>query len=288
MLKPLITSGLLCCVVTLSVHAAETADEAVAVVNEQNVTEHDWKKYKEAVFARARQGQGQMQSEADMMQGLIDRELLIQAAKAEGIDQTAEFKRELNTAMGSLLASQILDDYLAKNPVSEEEIQAKYDELVKTTTMPQEYRVSHILSATEEDAKAVLTELQQKGDFAELAKTKSIDAGSAEKGGDLGWVEANAVVPEFATAMQNQKVGELSETPIKSQFGWHIVRVDEVRTMSPPALAGVKNHIQQMVSNERMQKYVELLREKATIQIVKPVAEPAVEKPVTQEESAAQ
>jgi peptidyl-prolyl cis-trans isomerase C len=237
MLKPLITSGLLCCVVTLSVHAAETADEAVAVVNEQNVTEHDWKKYKEAVFARARQGQGQMQSEADMMQGLIDRELLIQAAKAEGIDQTAEFKRELNTAMGSLLASQILDDYLAKNPVSEEEIQAKYDELVKTTTMPQEYRVSHILSATEEDAKAVLTELQQKGDFAELAKTKSIDAGSAEKGGDLGWVEANAVVPEFATAMQNQKVGELSETPIKSQFGWHIVRVDEVRTMSPPALA---------------------------------------------------
>lgn len=266
MLKPLLTSSLLCCAVVLSVQAEE--QDAVAIVNGETVTQYDLEKYQEAVKSRGQQGVALQQQFDLLMEGLIDRELLIQDAKARGIMQMPEFKRELETVKESMLASEALDQYLAENPITEEAIQAKYDELVAETKMPQEYRVSHILFEDEASAQAAITELNEGKDFAELAKAQSTDTASGEQGGELGWVQTTQVVPEFGAAIEAQALGEISTAPIQSQFGWHVVLVHETRKMNPPALENVKSQVESMIRNERMQQYVQALRAEAKIEIM--------------------
>ncbi len=286
MLKPLMTSSVLCCALALGVSAQASEEAPVAMVNGEAVTQYDLTQYQDAIASRVQQGRSANQDETAMLNGLIDRELLIQAGKKAGITEQAEFKRQLETVVDSMLAAQVLEQYLDEHPISEDEVKAKYDELVKNLTMPEEFLVSHILVGDEETAKAVIAELKEGKDFVELAKEKSIDAGSGEKGGNIGWIQLNQVVPEFAEAIKAQAIGDISAAPVKTEFGWHVLLVRETRTMEPPQIEGVKPQIENMLRGERTKQFVDELRAAATIEVLKASEAPKAEA-VPAEEAAA-
>ena len=152
-----------------------------------------------------------------------------------------------------------------REPVSEADVQSAYDEAAKEFKPQKEFNASHILVASEDEAKAIEAQLKDGGDFAAIAKEKSTDPGSGAQGGSLGWFGAGQMVPEFQAAVETLKPGEIS-APVQSQFGWHIVRLDEVRDTAFPPLAEVKDQIENQVRQQKLEAEVAALRAKAAIE----------------------
>ena len=172
--------------------------------------------------------------------------------------------------MGVLVAA-VFEDFVEKEGVTESELKAAY-ESVKTQYTGKEYHVEHILVEKESDAKALITKIKGGANFEEIAKAKSKDPGSAPNGGDLGWVSDKALVPEFSKAMVQLKNSQITDKPVKSQFGWHIIKMLDVREVKAPSMDEIKDQLKQMiVSDENWQKakFAEMtqkLRAKAKIQ----------------------
>ena len=145
------------------------------------------------------------------------------------------------------------------------DIKGEYDKFVKENG-GKEYRARHILVETEADAKALIAEIKKGGSFEELAKKASKDPGSGANGGDLDWAAAGSYVPEFSDAMVKLAKGQMTDAPIKSQFGFHIIRVDDVREAQLPKLDEVKPQISQQLQQQKLAKFQEDLRAKAKIQ----------------------
>lgn len=196
---------------------------------------------------------------------LINREILAQEAVRKGLAAQPDVRNEMALAQQAVLVRALLSDFMNNSPISDAEVQARYD-TIKKQYGDKEYHARHILVPTEEEADKLIAQLKAGANFADLAKKYSQDPGSAPNGGDLDWSAANAYVPEFANALVKLKKGQYTETPVKSSFGWHIIELDDVRDTKIPPLADVKPQIVKQLREEKLQAYETALRNKAKIQ----------------------
>ncbi len=202
---------------------------------------------------------------AQLKEEVVAREIFMQEARKRGLDASEDYKNQLELARQTILIRELFADFQKKNPVTDAEIQAEYDKFVKENG-GKEYRARHILVESEDQAKALIAEIKKGAKFEDLAKKNSKDPGSGANGGDLDWASAGSYVAEFSNAMVKLGKGELSEAPVKSQFGWHIIRVDDVREAQLPKLDEVKPQIVQQLQQQKMGKFQEDLRSKAKVQ----------------------
>ena len=202
---------------------------------------------------------------AQIKEELIAREIFMQEARKRGLDATEDYKAQLELARQSILIRELFANFQKKNPVTDAEIKGEYDKFVAANG-GKEYRARHILVEKEDEAKALIADLKKGGKFEDLAKKASKDPGSGANGGDLDWANAASYVPEFSNAMIKLEKGQLTETPVKSQFGFHIIRVDDVREAQLPKLDEVKPQITQQLTQSKLGKFQEDLRAKAKVQ----------------------
>lgn len=205
---------------------------------------------------------------------IIDMHLVAKAAEAKKLAETPEFKRKLANARNRLLMEEMLEA-ASKTAVTDEAMRMVYTDAIKQVADEEEVSARHILVETEDEAKQILAELKKGGDFAAIAKDKSKDPGSKAKGGDLGFFSKEQMVPEFAEVAFKLTKGQLSE-PLKTQFGWHIIRLDDRRKKVPPAFEEVKDQLASFVERRAQSEMVARLREGAKIErLDKPAASPA-------------
>lgn len=198
-------------------------------------------------------------------QELVAREVFMQEAKKRGLDASDDFKNQIELARQTLLIRSLFADFQKKNPVSDADIQAEYNKFVAANG-GQEFHARHILVETEDQAKNLIAEIKKGASFEELAKKHSKDPGSGANGGDLDWASASSYVAEFSDAMKKLAKGQMTDAPVKSQFGFHIIRVDDVREAQLPKLEEVKPQISQQLQQQKLGKFQEDLRAKAKIQ----------------------
>jgi peptidyl-prolyl cis-trans isomerase C len=193
---------------------------------------------------------------------LITRELINQEAIKRGVLSNDNIQEQLEQARLNILVGAVFEDYIARDGVSDAELKASYDQ-IKTQFEGTEYRVRHILVEKETDAKALIAKIKAGEKFEDLAKASSKDPGSAVNGGDLDWMTPQALVPEFSKAMVALQKGQMTDKPVKSQFGFHVIRVDDVRQAKVPDLAELKPQLIQMMSqdqNWQRTKFDEMLK----------------------------
>ncbi|TVP90267.1 MAG: peptidylprolyl isomerase [Thioalkalivibrio sp.] len=200
----------------------------------------------------------------DLLEELVNLELLRQQAVAEGIHEEEETRVILRNIETNILASELLDRRTEAMQFSEAEIQAEYDEQVADLAS-EEYRARHILVPTQELAQELIEELDAGADFAELAEAHSIDA-SAPEGGDLGWFPPQQMVAPFAEAVTGLEPGEYTPEPVETQFGWHVIQLEDTRTIEPPSLDEVRPVIEEILETRRLRAYIDELRADARIE----------------------
>lgn len=196
---------------------------------------------------------------------LINQELLSRAAAEKGLDKNPKLVAAMEMLKREQLSKAYLEDYVKTHPVTDAEIKSEYDK-AKAAAGGNEYKARHILVKTEAEAKAIIAQLNKKVAFDKLAKEKSIDKGSAKNGGDLDWNAPGSFVKEFGDAMQALKKGEITKTPVKTEFGWHIIKMDDVRPLQFPSVDEVKGEIRQQLQKMRVRDAVTELRAKAKIE----------------------
>jgi peptidyl-prolyl cis-trans isomerase C len=195
---------------------------------------------------------------------LISREIMLQEAGKLKLASLPDIATQLDVARQNVLVRAYVQEYFKKNPITDAEVKAEYDRLRKDLG-DREYRARHILVKSEDEAKAIVAKLKAGGKFEELAKA-SEDPGSKEKGGDLDWATAGTFVPEFAKAMTALKKGEFTETPIKTQFGFHVIRLDDIRDAQVPGIEEARPQISQQLQRQRFDRMLSELRAKAKIE----------------------
>ena len=195
---------------------------------------------------------------------LINREILMQEANKLGLGDNPDVKAQLEMARQSIVIRALVADFVKKHPVKDAEIQAEYDKF-KAQAGDKEYHARHILVDKEEDAKAIIAKLKGGAKFEELAK-QSKDTGSAANGGDLDWAAPTSFVKPFSDAMVALQKGQITETPVKSQFGYHVIKLEDVRAAKVPTLDEVKPQIAESLQQKKLAAYQEELRSKAKIQ----------------------
>jgi peptidyl-prolyl cis-trans isomerase C len=203
--------------------------------------------------------------EQQLREEVVIREVFMQEAQNLGMDATEDFKVQMELARQGLLIRELFGDYQRKNPISDADVKAEYDKYAAANS-GKEYKARHILVDKEEQAKAVLASLKKGGKFEDIAKKLSKDPGSGAKGGDLDWANPSSFVKEFSVAMTALKKGETTATPVKSQFGFHIIRLDDVRAAELPKFEDVKPQILQQLQQNKLAEYQQALREKAKIE----------------------
>jgi peptidyl-prolyl cis-trans isomerase C len=203
--------------------------------------------------------QGQLREE------VIAREIFVQEAQARGLDTTEDFKNQVEMNRQTILIRELFADFQKKNPVTDEEIKAEYDRFAAANA-GKEYRARHILVEKEDQAKALIAQIKKGAKFEDLAKKNSKDPGSGANGGDLDWANAGSYVKEFSDALVTLTKGKVSETPVKTQFGYHVIRLDDVREAQLPKFDEVKPQIAQQMQQQKIGKYQEELRAKAKIE----------------------
>lgn len=190
-------------------------------------------------------------------------EIFQQEAEKRGMAATPEYKQQMEQARSSVLIQALFADYVKKNPVTDAEIQAEYDKYKGQAGGGTEYRARHILVEKEEDAKALIAQIKGGAKFEEVAKKNSTDKGSGENGGDLDFASPGSFVPEFSQAMVKLKKGEMTDAPVKSQFGWHIIKLEDTREAKFPPLEEVKPQIQQRLGQQKLAAFRDEIRAKA-------------------------
>ncbi|HEU4459731.1 MAG TPA: peptidylprolyl isomerase [Methylibium sp.] len=202
-------------------------------------------------------------TEQQVKDEIVLREIFVQEAERRGLPASAEYRVQMELARQSILIRELFTDFQKKNQISDADIQAEYDKFKAQATAEKEYKVRHILVEKEEDAKSITAQLKAGGNFEEIAKSKSKDPGSAAKGGDLDWAGPGSYVPEFSQAMTKLQKGQTTDAPVKSQFGWHILKLEDVRDAQFPPLAEVKPQIQQRLQQQKLAAFRDELQKKA-------------------------
>ena len=194
---------------------------------------------------------------------LIRREILAQEAKKKGLDKKGNIQGQVELAKQAVLIRAFLSDYVAAHPISEAQLKAEY-EVIKTNLGTTEYKARHILVADEEEAKGIIAKLDKGEKFSELAKV-SKDPGSKDKGGELGWSSPNSYVKPFGEALAKLKKNEYTKTPVKTDFGYHVIMLEDSRPANPPPFEQVKQQMQQRAAQQQVEQLVKELRGKAKV-----------------------
>jgi peptidyl-prolyl cis-trans isomerase C len=195
---------------------------------------------------------------------LINREILIQEADKLGLGNNADVKSQVDMARQSIMIRALVSDYVKKHPISDAEIKAEYDKF-KSQAGDKEYRARHILVEKEDEAKAIISKLKGGAKFEDLAK-QSKDPGSAANGGDLDWASPSSFVKPFSDAMTGLQKGQITETPVKTQFGYHVIKLEDVRAAKLPSFDEVKPQIAESLQQQKLQAFQQDLRKKAKVQ----------------------
>lgn len=196
--------------------------------------------------------------------------LVAQEAVKKGLDKTPETMNEIEMAKQSVLAQAYVQDYIKTNVIPDDQINAEYEKL-KAQASGNQFKARHILVKTEDEAKAIIVKLKKDPkSFDALAKAQSLDPGSKAKGGDLGWFDAHSMVPEFSAAVAKLEKGKFTEEPVKSQFGYHVIMLDDTRpsTNTVPPLEQVKAGLSQQLQQQNLKKMLDEMKAKAKIDIV--------------------
>lgn len=189
-------------------------------------------------------------------------EIFLQEAEKRGLAATPEYKQQMEQARAGVLIQALFADYVKKNPITPAEVQAEYDKY-KGQASGTEYRARHILVEKEEDAKALIGQIKGGAKFEDVAKKNSTDKGSGENGGDLDFASPGSFVPEFSQAMVKLKKGEMTDAPVKSQFGWHIIKLEDTREAKFPPIEEVKPQIEQRLGQQKLAAFRDEIRAKA-------------------------
>jgi peptidyl-prolyl cis-trans isomerase C len=251
------------CVMLAAFVAAPAFAQNVAVVNGTAIPKSRADALIEQLVKQGQQDTPQLHQA--VRDELVNREILMQEAVREGVPSRADVKAQVAVAQQTVVLRAMIEDYVAKNKPSDAEVKARYDDLVKQAG-GKEYHLHHILVDNEQQAKDLIAKIKGGAKFEDLAKQFSKDPGSGKNGGDLDWANPKTYVPEFAAAAEKLQKGQMTDTPVHTQFGWHIIRVDDVRDIAPPPLDQVKGQIVQQMQQEKLQAFEQTLRAKAKIQ----------------------
>jgi peptidyl-prolyl cis-trans isomerase C len=213
----------------------------------------------------AKQNKGEQVDDQEILNEVISLELMRQESVKNGLDTSPTIVATLDQQTRTLLAGAAIRDFVQKNPVSDEQARAVYDrEIGKPGT---EYKARHILVKTREEAEKIISELDKGGDFSALAREKSTDT-SASEGGDLGWFSTAQMVQPFSDALAGLKKGSYTEEPVQTQFGWHVILLEDTRESTPPAFDDIKDRLKVLVANQQLQQHIQQVREAAKIEII--------------------
>jgi peptidyl-prolyl cis-trans isomerase C len=193
---------------------------------------------------------------------VVLREMFMQEAEKRGLAQSPDYKTQMEFARQTILIRELFEDQKKKNPITDAEVQAEYEKF-KGQATGTEYRARHILVEKEEDAKKLIADIKGGAKFEDVAKKNSKDPGSAENGGDLDFAKPDAYVPEFSGALTKLKKGEMTQDPVKSQFGYHIIKLEDTREAQFPPLADVKPQIEQRITQVKLAKFRDEIRAKS-------------------------
>src|SRR3569832_930918 len=196
---------------------------------------------------------------------VVAREVFMQEAQRRGLDANDDYKAQLELARQTILIRELFAEFQKQNPVTDAEIQAEYDKFVAANA-GKEYHAHHILVENEADAKAAIADIKKGKKFEDVAKAKSKDPGSAQNGGDLDWATASSYVPEFSNAMVKLSKGQMTQEPVKTSFGYHVNRVDDIREAQQPKNEENKPQNAQQLQQQKLAKFQEDLRAKAKIE----------------------
>jgi peptidyl-prolyl cis-trans isomerase C len=196
---------------------------------------------------------------------LVNREVIAQAAARRGLDKNPDVAAQMEMARQAVLVRALFEDEVKKNPITDAQLEAQYTQF-KGSMGSNEYKVRHILVDKEDDAKAIIAELNKGGDFAKLAKDKSKDPGSKDNGGDLDWGPSARYVKPFADAVTGMQKGQTTPAPIKTDFGYHVIRLDDVRPLQVPPFSELKEQFRQRAQQQQIQKLVMDLRSRAKVE----------------------
>ena len=201
-----------------------------------------------------------------LREDLITREVLYQEMVKSGFEKSPGISTQADFVRENFLLQAYLQDFIKTHPVSEDVLKTEYDKIKSESENKQEYHARHILVDKEVEAKDIIAQLKKGAKFDKLATEKSKDAGSASKGGDLGWILPSGTVKPFADALLKLKKGQYTQTPVETQFGWHVVKLEEVRPVKVPQYEDLKPRIQQRFQEQQFQKLLADLRAKAKIE----------------------
>ena len=243
--------------------ASASLAQNIAIVNGKAVPKSRVDALAEQVKRSGRPVTPEMQGQ--LKEEIIAREIFVQEAQARGLDATDDYKNQLELTRQSILIRELFNDYQKKNPVTDEEIKAEYDKFAAANA-GKEYRARHILVEKEDQAKAIIARLKKGAKFEDIAKKESKDPGSGANGGDLDWANPSNYVKEFSDALLALAKGKTTDTPVKSQFGYHIIRLEDIRETQLPKLDDVKPQIAQQLQQQKMGKFQEDLRAKAKVE----------------------
>ncbi len=243
--------------------APAATGERVATVNGKPVSKSQFEMYLETI---SRQSGGQIPEEqkGQALDQFIGMQLAADAAEQSGVAKDPKVADKLELARLNVMVEAALQKYLEQNPVQDSELKPAYDEQV--AAMPREYHARHILVDDKAVADKLTKDLQGGADFAKLATKSSKDEGSAKNGGDLGWFTPDTMVKPFSDAVKTLKPGEMTQQPVQSEFGWHVIKLEESRGAEAPPFEEVKDQMKVFVQRQKLQKYLEGLRTKAKIE----------------------
>ena len=262
MLKLSRLAGLLVAGAIISAPAlAAEKGKAFATVNGQPISQTVYNAFVAEQKAQGAPDSPELQNA--VKEELVRREILAQEAKKKGMDKNPNIQGQIELAKQAVLIRAHLSDYVKANPISEAQLKAEYD-VIKNNLGSTEYKSRHVLVEKEEEAKAIIAKLDKGEKFSELAK-QSKDPGSKDKGGELGWSSPAAYVKPFGEALTKLKKGEYTKTPVQSDFGYHVIQLDDSRPANPPPFDQVKPQMQQRASQQQIETLVKELRSKAKV-----------------------
>lgn len=203
--------------------------------------------------------------EGQLREAIISREIFAQEAQNRGLDATDDYKNKLELTRQNILIGELTEDFQKKNAVTDKEIEDEYKRFTEASA-GKEYSAQHILVEKESEARDIIAKLKKGAKFEVLAKKLSKDSGSGKNGGDLGWANPGSYVKEFADALSGLTKGKITTAPVKSQFGYHVIRLNDVREAQLPKLEEVKPQISQQLMQQKMAQFQEELRKKAKVE----------------------
>ena len=264
--RQLLAASAIALFATLAVAAkpAKDADTAKATVtvNGKAIPQSRIDALLAAQLAQGQQDSPQLRNA--VREELVRREILAQEAEKKGFEKKPDVVSQVAMARQSVLVGAYLSDFMKTHPVTDDMLNKEYAG-IRDALGEKEYKVHHILVDSEDEAKNIIDKLKKGDKFEDLAKA-SKDPGSKEKGGDLGWANKAAYVKPFSEAMVKLEKGKITETPVKSDFGWHILQMDDVRELKAPTLEEIKPQLTQRMQQQMVEKHVLDLRTKAKVE----------------------